>query len=361
MQSLNDDVAYIEAQSQGLQVQTANQKLLHTELKKLVDTISISPREMEPLRQATLGDLDGLEAIETCLQHLYRALNLRGSKAIHHADTDLSSMRALQDKKEMYMRETSQFLNRMQKYMDPTFGQAAMQAKDALGRPKGGIMKTNVSAHDAGRKMLWKFSPLMLFAKEVDIEIWEGLMRTYQNRIRTVYQDEFRELVLTWKSKAKKPTGEELEPLFVTQEKEPEGLTSTARKLTVKRSQTIVRSFRNPSIDKTGSLHRGHDIQCPAWESFSRVLEGMVPLITTEQNFVIDFFHASSVENQDFDDALMAAPPSKREGTNLHVKRAPDPDREISRRVNEAVEDIFGYWSQEMKNLLEWVVKQDVT
>ena len=73
-QTLNDDVAYIEAQSQGLQVQTANQKLLYTELQNLIATISLDASQLEPLRRAPLGDPQGLEAIEGALLLLYRAL-----------------------------------------------------------------------------------------------------------------------------------------------------------------------------------------------------------------------------------------------------------------------------------------------
>ncbi|KAF4952450.1 hypothetical protein F66182_18445, partial [Fusarium sp. NRRL 66182] len=42
LSTLHDDVAFIEAQSQGLQVQTANQKLLQSELQNLLKTLSIS-------------------------------------------------------------------------------------------------------------------------------------------------------------------------------------------------------------------------------------------------------------------------------------------------------------------------------
>ena len=74
LNSLNDDIAYIEAQSQGLQVQAANQRLLHTELRNLVDTISLDRKALEPLRYADLADLRGIEDAEKCLVKLYSAL-----------------------------------------------------------------------------------------------------------------------------------------------------------------------------------------------------------------------------------------------------------------------------------------------
>ncbi|KAH0111359.1 hypothetical protein KCU82_g24420, partial [Aureobasidium melanogenum] len=74
LSTLNDDIAFIEAQSQGLQVQTANQKILHTELQKLVDTISISPRQLEPLRHGDFGNPEALMSVESSLLLLYKAM-----------------------------------------------------------------------------------------------------------------------------------------------------------------------------------------------------------------------------------------------------------------------------------------------
>jgi hypothetical protein len=52
LDTLRDDVEYIEAQSQGLQVQTANQKLLQVELQGLLSTLTISPSSLRPLYEA---------------------------------------------------------------------------------------------------------------------------------------------------------------------------------------------------------------------------------------------------------------------------------------------------------------------
>src|SRR4051794_31731345 len=93
-QSLNDDIAFIEAQSQGLQVQTANQKLLQSELQQLVDTISITSAQLEPLRRAPIGKVQGLVAIESALVLLYKALITIDPAIIQssQASTDVSKI-----------------------------------------------------------------------------------------------------------------------------------------------------------------------------------------------------------------------------------------------------------------------------
>ena len=55
LSTLNEDIAFIEAQSQGLQVQTANQKLLQTELQSLIETVDIAPQQLTALRDGQIG------------------------------------------------------------------------------------------------------------------------------------------------------------------------------------------------------------------------------------------------------------------------------------------------------------------
>ena len=88
-QTLSEDVAYIEAQSQGLQVQTANQKLLQNELKNLLDTISIPTSDLSKLQNNSLNTIRAVQEVEYSLAQLYAAmltidpqLRLNGSKSM---------------------------------------------------------------------------------------------------------------------------------------------------------------------------------------------------------------------------------------------------------------------------------------
>lgn len=126
-QSLNDDVAYIENQSQGLQVQTANQRTLQRELEILLATISIDPSEIVTLQGAKIQG-EGLVAIEAALIVLYKAMltidpNL-GRAPILATGNDIpivnggmGKMLALKDKKERYDRDSQSFLGRLVEYL----------------------------------------------------------------------------------------------------------------------------------------------------------------------------------------------------------------------------------------------------
>lgn len=366
LSSLNDDIAFIEAQSQGLQVQTANQKLLHSELQKLVDTISIDTRQLEPLRAAKIGKPEGLEAIENSLLLLYKAMITidpairQGAEVVDGAsgmgNSELSNMRALQEKKQRYLQEAAVFLKRLGQHMDMTFGAALLNTRDAISRQNSGSLSTKLdpATHDFARNALWQYSPLLLFAKEIDLQTWDNLLKMYQARARPVYQEEFRDNATAWKKMARRPTGEEQDLLFTSQEKDTETLKTTARKLTVKRSGTLARGLRsnsNEKADKGGRLY--------PYEAFAGALDEMAPLVFTEQNFVVEFFHASSTENVDFADAVTAAPPHARKGSNLLARKMFEPDRALAKRVVEVMDDIFSFWPTELQNLVEFVVNSD--
>lgn len=377
---MNDDIAFIEAQSQGLQVQTANQRLLQNELKQLVDTISITSDQLEPLRRAPIGKVNGLKAIEASLVLLYKALitidpsSIEGGRTNTTEDlrkmpdsaglgnSELASMQALQEKKERYLNEGAMFLDRLKKHMDITFGAAFLQTKDSLANLDTTAMPSttaNIEAHDAGRNMLWMISPLILFAKEIDQVSWDALIRTYQTQAGQIYQDEIRDHILSWRRFARRLTGEEQDLLFTAQEKEVESITGAARKLTVKRSQTLARGLRNASGDKEGKAAKIQDGKLFAFDVFSRILEGIGPVLLTEQNFVTEFFHATSTDSADFPETVNAAPPEERRGPNLWVRKQFEADRTMAKRVAEVMEDIFSFWPTEVQNLVDWAVKAD--
>ncbi|KAF2753978.1 hypothetical protein EJ05DRAFT_514463 [Pseudovirgaria hyperparasitica] len=377
LSSLNDDIAYIEAQGQGLQVQTANQKLLQTELQQLVDTLSITPGQLEALRRAQLGKTEGLEAVESALLLLYRAMRTIDPSLRHDSPmsdaidsnkrhsafgiNEMGNMRALIEKRESYEDESTIFLERLKQFLDMTFGAALLETMDEIKRLNSDHAKINtkldIGAHDRARVGLWQYSPLLLFAKEVDRAAWDVLVKLYRQRAGPVYQEEMRDNNSAWRKKARKPTGEEQDLLFTTpQEKENESLSTTARKLTVKRSQTLAKGLRSSHHDR--NIDKQSDKLWP-YQSFSGALDEMAPLIFTEQNFIVDFFHATAAENADFAEIVSTIPLEARRGTNLYERKPFEPDRDMAKRVMDVMDDIFSFWATDMQSLMEWAVKID--
>ncbi|KAA8633916.1 hypothetical protein SMACR_00690 [Sordaria macrospora] len=376
LSTLSDDIAYIEAQGQGLQVQAANQKLLKKELESLLTTCAISESDLAALKVAPLETAAGVEEIETALVTLFKAMmkidpamgavegrrseDGSGGQAIG-LNSDYGNMRIVQEKREMYMSESTLFTRRLMEFMARRFEDAFRATKMALDNALS--KKVDPRNHEAGRDILWMYSPLILYAKEVDAENWDRIMQIYQDISHPIYKAEFKEAMESWKRNARKMTGEETAELLFSsqQEKKEEGLATTARKLTVKRSQTLARTLRSQVGEGRGGVaaEKTPDSRALPYEVFAGVLDDLLPLVEMEQNFVVDFFHASTLEQVDFPDLVVASRPQDRRGNDLKRHRMMEPDRDLARRITRAMEVIFMFFDKNLQNLMDWVLMMD--
>ncbi|KAB8232194.1 GTP-Rho binding exocyst subunit SEC3 [Aspergillus alliaceus] len=373
LNTLHDDVAYIETQSQGLQVQTANQKLLHNELQNLLKTLSISSVDLRSLKEASLSNPDGLRDTESALSTLYKAMLMidsdiwqnkkrlvdaagdHGSVGVY-ADTEIGQMRAIKEKKEEFRSESRLFLQRLKQFMVIAYKVAEQKRVDAAAHTPKDPMKLDSEAREYFRRELWMYNALMLFAREVSGAEWHGLINLYEQQAKQPYQNEFRDNGFAWKKASRKPSGEEQELLFTHQEKEKEseGITLAARKLTVKRGKTMraAAGLRIPSSDKQhGKLE--------PYEVFAGALHEALGMISEEQNFLVHFFHLSSLSHIDFPDLIASADPDERQLPDFSAKQLHDPDRGMARKVEQIMDELFSFWPIEMQNLVDWSIKSD--
>lgn len=269
---------------------------------------------------------------------------------------DYAKMRIVQEKKQMYMRESAMFMQRLVEFMAREFALAYEEVRRAL---KGALhKKIDPHNHDAGRDMLWKYDPLMLYARDVDLENWNRLIQEYQDASHPTYKMEFRDALDSWKRNARKTAGEDALLFTSEQEKKDEGIATAARKLTVKRSQTLAR-IRSPHGEKPDATKSQVDLsRSLPFEVFASVLDDLLPLVEMEQNFIIDFFHASTLEQIDFPDAVAAVRPRDRRGNDLKRHRLMEPDRDLARRVTRSMEVIFPFLEKDLSNLVDWVLVQ---
>lgn len=383
--TLNDDVAYIEAQSQGLQVQTANQKLLQAELQSLLQTISISPEQIESLRESSLESTRGLYDIETSLVILFKAMltidpslgvsssrrsedgSLSSGKPGAYGNSEIGSMRILQEKKDVYKSEITIFLRRLRQFLQIKFAAAFEQTRLAFEREKSnnlsrvsGRTKLDFGKHDLARNILWKYSPLMLFTREVDRLEWENLMNIYGQVLMPLYQDEFREAVMTSRRSARRPTGYETEALFTSQvEKQSEGLATTARKLTVMRSQNLAKSLLSQSADNSSKSSIDKSQGPEPYEMIEELLSRMTSVMSMEQNFFVEFFHVTSLGLHDFPETVAASSPEERRGVDIKRPRVMDPNRDLAILVVQSMEEIFSFFPKDFQGLVEWCLLSD--
>lgn len=341
-----------------------------------METCAITSNDLEALRLAPLDNVRGLEDAESTLVTLFKAQTKidpsfggnESNKANATLDSDQTAglnsdygkMRIVQEKQQMYNQESNFFIHRLLEFMPRQFEQSFTETKRAL---DGALSKkVDASHHEAGRDGLWKYSPLMLYVRDADQETWGNFFKVYQDLGAPLYKSEFQHVIQSWRNNARKMTGEEAELLFTSQvEKQQENVATTARKLTVKRSQTLARALRSPLSDGSKPERQkeaGGGRSFP-YEVFAGVLDDLLPLVEMEQNFIIDFFHATTLEQADFPDAVAACRPRDRRGGDLRRHRLMEPDRDVARRVTRAMEALFVFLDQELQRLMEWVIAQD--
>ena len=348
-------------------MQTANQKLLHNELQNLLKTLSISSVELRSLKEASLSNPDGLRDTETALSTLYKAMLMidsdiladaagdHGSVGVY-ADTEIGQMRAIKEKKEEYRSQSRLFLQRLKQFMAIAYKVAEQKRVDTATNSSKDPMKLDSRAREYFRRELWMYNALMLFAKEVSGAEWHGLINLYEQQAKQPYQNEFRDNSLAWKKASRKPSGEEHELLFTHQEKEKEneGITMAARKLTVKRGKTMraAAGLRLPSGDK----QHGH---LEPYESFAGALHETLSMISEEQNFLVQFFHLSSLSHVDFPDLVASVHPEERRLPDFGVKQLHDTDRGMARKVEQIMDELFSFWPNDMQSLVDSSIQAD--
>lgn len=376
--SLTDDIAHIENQSQGLQVQTANQKTLQKELERILSTITISPSQLDVLKQGSMES--GLGGIEAALLALYKAMltidptmtsNSINDMAAFDHEENVGSIRALQERKEGYRLDSKDFLRRFRQFMNIKFQaeivglQKVLREHDVVGqagKPGMPVKKPRLLSHDEVYKNLYKFAGLILFAKEVDKEEFTELQKLYERPTRGLFQEEIRDHIFAWKRISRKITSDEAELVFTAQEKESERITTTVRTLTVKRSQTLAKSLRSPNSSessKDSSKKSPQEGKIFPFEAFSGALEEIVRHICREQNFVIEFFHLHSQTNVPYEEFINSGTPEVRILRDLGTRRMVDQDRIMGRMVVEYIGELFSFLVTDLGNFVDWATKSD--
>lgn len=374
LDTLHDDIQYIEAQSQGLQVQTANQKLLQKELQTLLQTLNITTSDLRGLRSAPLDTPEGLQNVEKSLTTLYRAMitidpDMRQNKIRQtegnygdkhgvavYADTDIGQMRAVKEKKDDYRDMTTDFLRRFSQHMSYTFKRADQRASDENSRSmtSNSTSSLDLKQQHNMRQEMWVYNPLLLFVREVNTYEWQTLITSYEMNVRGSYQDQFRETIQARKKIVRKTAVDDHEHLFTAPERDTgeSGVSMATRKLTVRRGKTIKsHAFRKP----IGEPREGGT---EAWEAFDHILQQQAKVIAEEQNFVVHFFHANSQINADFAE-LVATSPNQRRLPNLQAKQSYDPDRGMAKIVQQTTESIYSFWPNDLQALVEWTLVPD--
>lgn len=338
-----------------------------TYLAEVEDTLLQLYKTMHKI-DPTLCGYDGADkgaGIGSDLAHLGDDLELAmalglGSDAAKGLDSSYSRMRVVQEKRDVCLQESNIFINRFTRHMDTEFDTAFAGTRSVLDRALS--RKSDKEIYQTHRRHLWQYTGFILYTRDLHLESWEGVLQSYHERGNPLFKSSFRSIVDAWKGNARKDASDEAELLFTHQpEKQHDNLATAARKLTVKRSQTLAGRFRSDTVSKStpDKMPPPPDNRSLPYEIFRGALDDLTPLIEMEQNFVIDYFHATTLEELNFEEYLASQP-------GVLDRKAPDyewlgfrrmePDRDMARRVTRTMEGLFSFLEGDVQRLMEWVM-----
>jgi hypothetical protein len=121
-------------------------------------------------------------------------------------------MRALQEKKEGYQNDTRSFMARLRQFMTIKFGAEVVElGKNSKNNQPSPGAQPKLIGHDSAYVTLCRFSGLIAFARDVDLEEYLELQKIYEKPVSQLLQDEFRDHISAWKRITRKPLQDEPE------------------------------------------------------------------------------------------------------------------------------------------------------
>ncbi|BGP14101.1 hypothetical protein JCM10213_002398 [Rhodosporidiobolus nylandii] len=334
---MTDDIAHIESQNRGLQVQTSNQRALLAELDKLMSTIHIPAADLTALIQESLENPQGIERLERASVSLYKAL-------LSTRDTAVGDMAAASERVGEYRAKASQFCKRVFDFLSIMFKfqvDQLLNPKDAASRPKG-----QLPSHSVMEDFLGRYCGLMLFVKEIDGARYGQICSAYFTAMSDLHRQEIQQLMNALRGQVKKATDDELEASFTTKE------SPTMRQQSMRRVGTIARSPL-----EGGRKDKDRDGKLTASEAFGRALQQITPHLTREQGFIADFLHITSLDASiTFADYMMLETFFRRGASSFMAQQA---GAGKLKDIRSAMELVFGWLEGELRDWIEGVLQRD--
>ncbi|BFZ54801.1 GTP-Rho binding exocyst subunit [Savitreella phatthalungensis] len=340
LSSVAEHVRFIESQSQGLQVQTSNQKALIMEIDSVLSNIEISRGDVEVLQSANL-DVD-LRKVEKALTNFYRAL-----RSMQEGATAIAATRG---KGREYKQESDAFLHRLAGYVRTQFQRAVAMASQPASM-------SELPGHEEGYKSLFHLSPVMLYARDIAPQLQSEIRLEYASIAKSAWRDSILSFAAQWRSSVRQ---------------EPEPFAPPTRAAAIKRANTMLSAAgltrqQTPSSSSaqqqqqqqpSSSQQSQQDLR-PASEVFSIILDNLTIVITTEQNFLGDLFHLSSLQSIDYPDYVSLGVRNELSIDRLEDHRPTEPNRTLAKQRYELMEAIFTWLGPDLVNLADHFVKLD--
>ncbi|OCH94698.1 hypothetical protein OBBRIDRAFT_769029 [Obba rivulosa] len=337
LNAVSDDIAYIQSQNRGLQVQTQNQRALLDELEDLLHTVQVDKQALLALTQESLEKPASIQRLEEAATELYKALQASRDR----------DMAATMERLEEYRTHNVQFCKRLLDYLSIMF---TAQSKRVLGDSNGIVRDSNgrpaIKDHKEMETYLGRYSGLMLYLKEMEESIYGKLCAAYFSAASALHNAQMKAMLAACSDVMKKPVDEEVDGFSTAVST---ASTFKAASSGVRRAGTIVRS---PLESRRSRKEQGDGDMRPS-DAFGLVLDQIASAIYREEDFIADFLQIN-------DAALTFADYMGMENYfRRQAARAAGLSQQTSKLVRGAMDLIFGFLPMEIKAWLDVVLTKD--
>ncbi|CCF60663.1 hypothetical protein KAFR_0L00560 [Kazachstania africana CBS 2517] len=259
MNNVSEDIEYVESQQNGLQVESANKKLLWNTLSELINTVSLDEGTLKELLQCPIRERN-LPWMEEQLNALSNALKAIAGKS-KKQNYSLKDMEALKKRREYYEKVTELFLNRVVDELGTMFA----------------YIKNDSTSKDQLTSILSRllvFSSLVLFCKEASNESYRSIIEQWNKNSQLIYTNIWSKILKDMNSEI--PYSDEVEnPQWSF--------------------QRLLKQWKN--YRQTRKIIKDEPLSVNTLSSLSESFNLLELHCVTYQNFIGSFFHISSDED----------------------------------------------------------------
>ncbi|KAG5647578.1 hypothetical protein DXG03_008931 [Asterophora parasitica] len=354
LNTVSDDILFIQSQNRGLQVQTQNQRALLGELENLLQTVNVDQRFLVTLTQESLEKPQSLQRLEEAAAQLYKALQAGRDTGTYLFLLEFSriltallpDMAATMERLQEYRTHNVQFCKRIMDFLSIMFTAQSTLLLDTNGINSRKGSRPTLVAHEEMESYLGRYSGLMLYLKEMDENVYAKLCAAYFSAASGLHGAQMKTMFSTYINFVKKASEEAHEHSFSSTP-----TTAVYKGASgIRRAGTIIRS---PIEGRQKEKDKSPDGDLRASEAFGLVLEQLAPAIYRENEFITDFLQINDA-GLTFADYMGLDNYFRRQAT-----RAAGLSQTTVKLVRGAMDLIFGFLPAEMKAWLDGALSKD--
>lgn len=376
LSTFSDEIAHIEDQGEGLQVQTRNQKVLWTELNNILHTVSLPQEALAALKTHGFEKIQDIETIERVLINLYNAVKAVKSSGNDGSGEFLGSMRALKEKRHIYEQAAAEFMTKYKAYLEREVTRAISEAENKIVQVSQNSEPQLITLEKPLFSYLFPTSAFILFVKEIDDLSYFSLLRGYQQKVKPYYEEASNSYFLKWQRLIRQV--EELNEIFSSGNNASDVSISSQVKTSLKRSGTLAKlktEFKDRS-ERLGSVSAGsgnstvspeHNViaklskSSPVNGYLVKSVETIKSLIIIQQELLTMVFHLSSYGASKYPEFVKNSPVTQRlsSSTQLYEQIFDlDSDRSKAQELFSAMAEIFSPLQEQMVKFLSEVLEK---